>query len=241
MPSRPSPLRVVAVLTGLGLVLVLTGCSGGQFGAELSARAKPQLLDKPGGMSLHVPKDQTFNLVLPRASKEPGLKGEAQADATAKPSGEANVTAAVKMGGKAEGVFQLGHAIANATDLQADTDVRVKFKYSFEAEASGTRAAGAVVGLRLYARSGRGPMLRDIPIADYTTDNGSGRRSGEEEVGFRLTLGPGEDVTIYLAGQAHVEVPDDRSASCSLQLNAVELSVATHPAPAVQATKDAQH
>ncbi|MCK4341244.1 MAG: hypothetical protein KAY37_05910 [Phycisphaerae bacterium] len=223
------------------LLLLLSGCAGGQFGSELSQRPKARPISKPEGTTLRLPRDQEFNIHLSRDSTEPGLDGEAEASATARAAGEGEALAAVTGGGKAEGIFWLGQALTNATTRQTDFDFKVHFEYEFEAQATpGLKLPDAVVGLRLYARDELGRLLRDVILVQYSTENGATKRRASENLDFTLTLGPSDAVSVFLAGQAKVEVPDGRSASCSLKLRGLTIEVVTRPAPAVRTAGDEQ-
>jgi hypothetical protein len=234
----PSNVLRSARLAPLGLAtLLLAGCASAQFGSELSARPKARAIDKIEGAALHLPQDQPYNITLPKVTKEPRLEGTADADALAKPTGDGSASATVTNGGKAEGIFQIGHALTNATDRQADFEFRVRYNYEFEARATTELALpDASVGLRLYARSERGRLLRDLVLVQHTTENGAAQRSAGDSLTFTLTLAPGETVDVFVAGQAKIEVPDGRSASCALKITGLQMDVTTRPAPAVPAS-----
>jgi hypothetical protein len=220
-------------------VLALSGCTSGQFGSELSARPKTTAIHTTEAKTLHIPQDEPFSIALPRASREPGLDGTAESDATAKPSGEAAVSAAVTKIGKAEGMFQLGHAFANDTDRQLDLEFSVVVHCEFEArEEPDEGLPDATVGLRLYARDQRGRLLRDLGLVDHTTEHGSTRQQADRTLGFKITLSPGGSVNVFLAGQTKVEIPAERSASAMLKVSGLRFDVAVKPAPAVQAADD---
>ena len=216
--------------------LLLAGCSSTQFGSQLSARPKPQAIRELESTTLRFPQSAPFAIALPRASKEAGLDGKADSDASAQPNGEAEVNASVTSSGKAEGLFQLGHAFANDTDRQMDLNVTVRFQCEFEArEEPDARLPDASVGLRLYARDERGRILRDIPLVDQSTENGTTQRQDNEDLHFTVTLGPGQSVDVFLAGQAKADIPSGRSASAKLKLRGLQFEVVTQPAPPVQA------
>ncbi len=225
------------ILAAAGVVWLglLTGCMGTQFGAELSAKPKPRPLRATQPTTLHLPQDEPFAIALPSASKKPGLDGAADADATARPAGEAEATASVKQSGTAEAVFQLGHALANETDRQMDLDCTVRLKYEFEvSNTPAQRLHDATIGLRLYAREARGRLLRDLALLDYTTESGAAGRTGDESFRFIVTLAPGDVVHMFLAGQAKVDIPAERTATAKLKVTGVQFDITAQPAPAVQ-------
>jgi hypothetical protein len=218
-----------------GLLALLTGCMGAQFGSELSAKPKPRALRSTQSATVHLPQDEAFAIVLPSAHKKAGLDGTAESDADAKPAGAAEASASVKTAGTAEGLFQLGHALSNETDRQMDVAFTVRVHYEFEARNQpAERLPDAAVGLRLYAREPRGRLLRDLVLVDATTESGTAQRHGDETLNFTLTLGPGDTVHVFLAGQAKVDISTGRSASSSLKVSHLEFDVVTQPAPPVQ-------
>ncbi len=232
--SRRAVQRMMVVSLAAWLC-VLTGCMGTQFGAELSAKPKPRQLRSTQPTALRVPQDEPFAIVLPSASKKPGLDGTAEADATAKATGEAEATASVKQSGSAEAVFQLGHALANETDRQLDLDCTVRLKYEFDVQNTpAERLHDAAIGLRLYAREARGRLLRDLGLLDYTTESGAAGRTGDESFRFTVTLAPGDVVHLFLAGQAKVDIPGERTATAKLKVTGVQFDIAAQPAPAAQ-------
>ena len=237
MTTRVDARRRTAFTLLAAATAFLPACMNAQFGSELSARPKARPIDKVEGTTLHLPQDQPFNITLPKVTKEPRLEATADADATAKPTGDGSASATVTNGGKAEGLFQIGHALSNATDRQADFDFRVRCQYEFEARATTEQnLPDAAVGLRVYARSERGRLLRDIVLVQHTTENGAAQRGSSENLSFTLTIAPGETVDVFVAGQAPIAVPDGRSASCSIKMTGLQMDVTTRPAPAVPAS-----
>jgi len=217
------------------MLAALLGCSGGQFGGDLSVHPRPRQFTKPSETTVRLPQDEPFNIHLHNVSKQSSLEGTVEVDASAAADGTAHATAAVTRGGSAQAVFQLGHAISNTTDRQMDVEFRVKFQHTFEAKASeAERMPDATVGLRLYAQPERGLPLRNFVKITYTTENGSTNRGASDSLDFTLTLGPGDKVEVYLAGQAKVDAPNERSASCSLTLSDVAFEIITRPAPPVR-------
>lgn len=237
------PLITVHSLSALllGLAILLAGCGNTRFGSELSARPRAHPIRATTSTKIHLPREESFSITLPQASKQPGLDGQAEADADATGEGTAEATASVTNSGNALGLFQLGHAFENSTNRQIDFDFNVTFHYSFEANTSTESGfPDATVGLKLYARGQRGRLLRDMTIVEYSTENGPARRQAEERINFTLTLAPGETVSVFLAGQVRVEIRAGRSASGSLKLSDLQMEVSLQPVPAVQAAKNEQ-
>ena len=238
---RTTPLCAISIVACLGLTAPLAGCGSGRFGSDLSARPAPRPIQPNDGDSLRLPRDASFSIVLPQASKKPGLDGTAEADAEATGAGDAMATVAVTHSGEALGLFQLGHAFKNDTDRQVDLEVAVQLNYSFEATADPESGyPDATVGLRLYARDVHGRMLRDLEFVEHSTENGPAASKGDEQARFTLTLGPGQAVDVFVAGQAKAEIRAGRSATGSLKLSDLQMEVTTRPAPPVRAVDDEQ-
>lgn len=227
--------RYAGALATTGVFMLLVGCGGGHFGSTLSASPRPQPLHQADGATLRLPQEAPFSIALPQSSRAAGLGGQADADAQAKSDGQAEVSARVTTSGTAEGLFQLGHALSNDTDRQADVDFRVRFTYEFETRAGpDVRQPDAAVGLKLYARDQRGRLLREMTLVSHTTESGPTSRQSTEDLRFTLTVGPGTALDVFLAGQARVEISADRSASARLALRDLQIEVVSRPAPAVR-------
>ncbi len=238
---RSSNTGIANALTLAATLLALVGCSQGHFGSELSATPTPHAVRGTSATQVHLPADEPFSIALPSASKEPGLNGTAEADATVDKSGTATASANIAGGGTAQAQFQLGHAFANETGRQADFAFSVRFGYAFEASHEPQVALpDATVGLRLYARDDRGRLLREMIVVEHTTEQGNAQQGGQEQASFTLTLGPGATVNVFLAGQTVIETKDDRSARCTLNVEDLQMELAITPAPPVQNISDEQ-
>lgn len=231
-------LRRLPVLpaAALGLLLAAGGCASTRFGSELPDQPRPRALGGAGPVTLHLPADAAFNIALPSSTRRPGLGGTASADAEAHADGRAAASAAVSESGQAQGLFQLGHALANDGERQMDCDLEVRFRYRFEVgQEPALNLPDAEVGLRLYARDSRGRLLRDLVLVEHTTEHGAALREADEHSRFTLTLSPGQTVNVFLAGQVRVEIEHGRSASGSLDVSGLTIDVTTRPAPAAGA------
>lgn len=217
-------------------LLACAGCSGTQFGSELSARPRPRLIGQPHSTTLRVPQDERFAIALPRSTRQAGLDGTADGDATADPTGSASATATVKLSGTAESLFQLGHSFANGTDQQLDLDITARCHSTYRVHAEpNAQLPDAVVGLRLYVRDSRGRMLRDLVLLDQDTENGTTQGQADQSPRFTITLAPGESADVYIAGLAKVDIPTGRTATAELTLSGLQFEVVTQPAPLVPA------
>jgi hypothetical protein len=219
------------------LPLMLAGCSGGSMSSELTMRPDPRPLGKSAGSVVRLPKDEKFAIALAPAQKSPGLQGTADATASAAREGNAELTASVENGGTAAATFQLGHAFANDSDRQIDLLVKTRFNCEFRAE---VKPAGetedATLGLSIFARDGHGRLLKSVGVVQYSTSEGSlSSRSGRENE-FTLTLGPGQSVSVFVAGDVRIDAKEGRTVSGAMRLTGLEMDVESKPAPAVSAT-----
>jgi hypothetical protein len=223
------PLHGPVVLHGLvalGLTFVLGGCGAGRFGSELKERPKPEQIRSAAGFALHLPADRSFSIALPQSNRQPGLGGSAKSDATATAQGNAEASAEVTEGGQASGMFQLGHAFANDIGQQADFDFVVRLNYAYSATATPQTAyPDGKVGLKLYARTNLGRLVRDITLFTHGTENGPAQGAASESSQFTLTLAPYESVDVFVAGQAVVDIRERRSATCRVSVQDLTMDV----------------
>ncbi len=224
--------RVAAVLLPIA---ALAGCGGANFGADLAQRPRAVPLKTGDGAVLRIPADEKFAIALAPSAREPGLGGAADADSKAGVDGSAMAMASVSNNGKASAGFQLGHAFSNPGDRQADATIRLKYNYVLRADAQPPSSSpGATVGLKLYARNGNNVLVRTVDLLGHSTENGDATRQGANEYEFSLTLGPGESMNVYIAGQAAVEIKPEHDASGELQLSDVQLEITSKLAPPVR-------
>ncbi len=220
----------VATIAGL-----LAGC-GGQFGSEIKVHARPlEIRAAEASTTIRLPQDRPFGIFTHNSSRQPGLDGSAEAEDQARPDGSALARAGVKEVGKASAEFQVGDVFANQTERQLDLVFRVSYRYEFEVGSEPARLLpDAAARLRLYARGARGELLRQIALVDASTEAGPGQGRSDDTRQFTLTIGPGGTLTVWLAGQAQVDIQGEHSANAELRLSGLQFEVVTHPAPAVQ-------
>lgn len=240
-------LRPPSIVARAGLAVLLTfillatpgGCGGGGFGAELSTRPTPRELKSADGERLSLPADEGFTIRLPKSSKEAALGGTASADASAERSGSASATAEVTNGGSASGTFQLGHAVKNSTNRQVELEVAVSLAFEFETKADPPSALpDASVSLKIFALDQRSRVLRDLDVASHSSDRGVTKAKSTRELSFSVTLGPGDSLNLYAAGQAAVSVKEGHSAASTLKLSGLKMDLVTKPAPPVRTAAD---
>lgn len=230
-------LRVVGIL----LLLSLAGCSGGDFGSELTVRPKPRPLSRGDGQVVRLPQDEPFSIALAPTQETPGLVGTAEVDAHASKDGNADARASVENGGSAVAGFQLGHALKNDSDRQMVLHVHLRCEYVTEAEANPPGPLpDAKVGLKLYARDSRNRLRRNFNLTQHSTEEGAASSKDRKDIRFGLTLGPYEWVNIFLAGSVEVETQEGRSARGSIKLGDLVMEIRTEMAPPVQKIGDEQ-
>lgn len=239
MNARRSRFGPCLAAVGLALPLLLVGCDGGGLGSELSARPTPRSLDPDGDRVLQLPKDEPFSIALAPTQEQPGLGGTADANAHVSKQGSADADARVSNGGSATAGFQLGHAVKNDSDRQAELSVRVRCNYETQAEATPPGPLpDAIVGLWLYARDGHNRLLRSFDLTHHSTAEGAASSHDRKDVQFTLTLGPRESINVFLAGHVQIDARDGRSANGSIKLDGLEMNIKSELAPPVKRAGD---
>lgn len=223
-----------------GVLLLLAGCAGAEFGAELRKRPEPLALDRPENRSLSLPGDQPFTITLKEATEKAELTGTADADATASGDGSGMARAEVSQGGTASAGFQVGHAFRNQTARHMQVDVAARLRISYEvgdADDEGLPLAGAYA--TLYARDNQNRTLGKHTLLSHKSDVGDASGEKEETVSFELLLAPGATANIYVAGNVQINAEEGKSAAGSVKLDGLEMKVDVRPAPGIQATDNA--
>lgn len=232
MNFKPTPRLCTPVCLAIVLV-TLAGCQSMQYGSELSATPKPLVLDSVADKTLRLPQDKPFAIHTRDKTEKPLLNGKADAGGDVDEQGKASATASVREGGVAESVFRLGHTFQNGTNAQAALTIKVRYQFAFDVKAlTATAASDATAGLRLYVRDGRGRLLRTVPLLDHSSADGDVQKRGRDEVEITASLPAGDSLSVFVAGQSHVDVPDERSASASLTLEALEFEIVARPVSA---------
>jgi len=226
------PAFLLAALAGI----CVTGCAAGGAGGDLSVRPDAKPLSKHAGKAFSLPKDEKFTITLAPASQAPGLEGKAEGKATCEAKGEGKASAKVEKGGTANGTFQLGHAVKNDSEQQVDLSVRVKFKCEYAVEANPMLARGkTAASLKIFARDGRNRLLQSFGVVQQSSDEGKVDSNATKDIGFTITLGPGESVAIYLAGVADANLRDGETGEARISASDVTMELETRAAPQVKA------
>lgn len=215
----------------------LAGCGDAQFASELPSKPTAVPISDVSGRKRSLPQDERFSIAVAPSSRHPGLGGTADAHGKASDNGEAELSAMVNNGGTAIANFQLGHAFKNDTRQQMDLDLVVRFNYEFSVTSSPSdRSVDAGVGLKLYARNSRNVLVRRDDLFSHAADRGPAARSGSDEVRLTVTVGPGESISVFLAGQTAVNAEYGRSATCQLSVKGMKMDVSPKAAPPVRSS-----
>lgn len=234
--SRLARLFIPALALLLAAPALLSGCAAGGAGSELSAKPTPRGIGQAQGVKLSLPADEPFSIVLAPTQQAPGLDGTAEGRASADKAGSAGASAKVGNVGSAAGTFQLGHAFRNDTAQQIDLSVSVAVTYAYHVSADpAVPTPQAQVNLNIFARDGRGRLLRTVPLVSLTSQDGAASSRDQRDVQFSLTLGPRDEVSVFLAGSASAECKPGHDAAADLTLSALRMEVATQAAPPVRA------
>lgn len=236
--SRLLRKRPVCLLIGALAALAVwsTGCAAAGPGAELSVKPPPgQNLPESAGKTLQLPRDGHFTIHLAPVTQAPDLEGKTDAKAEANPDGSAWATATVDNGGTANATFQIGHAFQNSSDRQVDLKVTIRFNYEYRLELAPRGASpDTTVSLGLYARGGRNQLLRSQNLLAATTEVGDSDSKDAKELTLTMTLGPRENVSIFLAGNVTATTKPQRKTGGTLRLTGLQMDLATTPAPEVK-------
>lgn len=217
----------------------LFGCtSGGGASAELRAQPKPTSFGgRSPGATLTLPGSDGLSITLASSERAAGLAGSAVSDATASKTGSAQASARVESGGTAAARFQLGHAIENDSDQQADFDITVAFDHRLDLSSKPSRQfPDGHAELTLFATQQRTRQTVDqYAVVAQATDQGAGGGSGTASRSFSVTLGPHDVLNVFLSGAVTIECPEDRSAHCDISVNGLTIKVQRKEAPPIGA------
>jgi hypothetical protein len=214
------------------LPLLISGCTGGDVGSELTVRPPPRELPRGDAATLKLPADAKFNIALSPATKAPGLAGSADVDSEAAPDGNAACRAKIEGGGQGSATFQLGHTIKNATDRQTDWDVHARFDYDYRAAATPVAGPQATLSLNLFARDARNRLVQTAGVLQHTTEQGDISGSSREDARFTLTLAAGGTASVFLAGNVTIDAHDGQSGSGEIRVKGLEITLTQRPPPA---------
>lgn len=214
--------------------LAAPACVQPGTGSELATRPRLRSAPDSAGKVLRIPADEPFAIRTYDTIRRAEIDGEATADAGATVSGTARAEAAVQAGGEASGMFQLGHALRNDSVAQIDLLTRVRFSYEFETAARPPAdLPDAVAQVHLFARDARNRLIRTLPLVVHSTDQGDTQSRGQKDVTVRVTLGPGESISMFLSGSARVQSLAPRGGSARIAITGLEMEFESRPAPPV--------
>lgn len=230
----------LAAVAACALAALVTGCSSGSPGAQLSMRPpRSQPISRLAGKTLELPKDGAFLIALAPCQRAPGLDGKADANAQAAPDGSGDVSARVENGGTASGTVQIGHALQNDSAQQVDLEVSVgvDLKFNVQADAD-SRSPEASVAATLFARDERNRELATVALAGHSSDKGSASSADHKDVTLTVPLGPGQTAYVYVAGDVAVTTQAGRTAAGRLEIRSMQMRFDVRPAPPVKSASD---
>jgi hypothetical protein len=232
---------IACLLVGAVLAAPLYGCGGGQLGSELTVRPEPQPLGGGAGSVLHLPADRQYSIALAPTQESPELDGTAEADAQASKDGSASAVAQVVNAGKATAGFQLGYSVKNESDRQTALKIRVRCEHEISVRSDPPSATpDAKTSLTLYARDQYNRLLRTIELARDDSNDGAATSGGRTDAEFELLLGPGDTVSIFLAGSVQIDTRRGRTARGEVKMTGLEMDIETIAAPPVKKIADEQ-
>ncbi|MBI5865918.1 MAG: hypothetical protein HZB38_15725 [Planctomycetes bacterium] len=232
----PIRMRDFALVAAMFACTALTGCGGGSPAAELNVRPEPRTVSATAAKPLRLPQDERFSIALAPSQKAPGLLGKADANSNARSDGTADASAKVENGGTASSSFQLGHVFSNDSERQVDLAVRVSFDFQYDATAQPPNVGEqAALKLDIFARDGRGRMLKTVNVLQYTTGEGDIAGRSRNQSDFSVPLGPRETLAVYAGGNASINAKDGRSGTGGIRISGLEMEVQSKPAPPIGA------
>lgn len=227
---------IARVAAGISLCAILLiapfGCAAGAAGSDLVATPKPRPIGSATGGVLRIPQDEPFSILFSPSQRQPGLGGAATAEANAVKDGSASASVSVDNAGSANATFQVGHAFLNDTSRQVDLAFRVRLEYACELECKpAAKAPIASASLWLYTRDVRGRILGRYNLAQHNADDGAGSSSDHSDLQFTQTLGPGDSVSVFVAGTAMAEFEGEHTARVAVTIKNLTLEASTQTAP----------
>lgn len=232
-PARRLTQRAVLPLIAGQLYLCLGGCAGGAVGSDLVVTPKPRPIAAPRAAALRLPQDEAFSITFAPSQRQPGLGGAATAEASATKDGSASATCGVEGAGSASASFQVGHAFVNDGSHQVDLGFLVQLEHGSEMACKPAALAPiANASLWLYVRDGRGRVLSKHNLSQHDAEAGAASSTEKSSVAFTQTLGPGDSISVFVAGTTSVEFEGGFSARAAVTLKNLTMEATTHTAPA---------
>lgn len=212
------------------------GCSGSDFGTNVDLprekhhRLPPTL--KPGTV-ITLPAAQPFNVHDKLWNSTPGQGGKAAPAADASANGTAFCKADGADGGSSFAEFQIGHCIDNDSGVPVEAELRMLIDYDQACQAEGQGAKTASnYAIKAFVKDTAGRIVRNLPLATHTSDDGQVHWSGAERTITDVTMQPGLGYYIVLAGRAEAGSQTGTSSSASITVKAFQLEIRCKPAPA---------
>ncbi len=213
----------------MSLLLSATGCggSGGPSTAvELTPAQRHKLRTAPSPeIVIKLPQGQPFNVQDKRWNSTPGASGKANPLADATPTGTAFCRADGENGGASWAECQLGHGIDNETGraVQAEVRMTIDYEYACKATDGGTGKTTALFAIKAFVKSTDGKVLRTLPLASHTSDDGAIRWSGTERTITELTMQP--NLGYYIVVSARADATSGEKGACQAEVKVKSLAM----------------
>ncbi len=224
------------LVTGLGTLLALAGCSGGLGSSVTVSPDRYQPIQPAATAAIELPGTQGFAIHDKNSQQSPGQTGTATSSADAKPDGTAFCTASVGAGGSAEGAFALGAALQNESSAAMPVSVTcdIEYEYSLQATAaSGGHKTAGTIGFAIEAREqGTGKLLFQHPLATLSGYEDNLKRSDQQRIQFVATVSRMARWQVVLQGSVQAQSGGDGKADTQLRVTRCGMTVKPLPAPA---------
>lgn len=217
---------------GIGFVCLLLavaagGCSGGaDFGESISIPQEQhaRVGDVLGaGKALRLPADAPFNIT----DAQRFSKGDAAAEASVDPSGNAACSAKAGADGSAWAEFELGHVLRNHGDQPLDVTVtfNVACAYRGDGQVSTLLAKSNQFALKVFIVDSDRRVLNRMMLAQPNPSRGPTTWTGTETPTFDTTFEPGLAYHLVLAGRVEVAGDDQRSPTAEIEIQSLNIGV----------------
>ncbi len=217
--------------TGLALMILLSGCGGGDAGLNVrrSAKERPDLDQAMLAVGrLSIPRDTTFNIVSRKSGEDGSASG--MTDPFGKDTG--GCSAEATNGGSAWGAIQLGYCFDNATSSPLASIVKLSLRAlesdevgRIDGEKAKIIGSTSSVSLQFFVKDTNGLVIRqeDLVMGDDT--KGPSSSSSVHLFTFDVRLEPQRGYYLVLQGRTEVKAEAGESVKASLDISDFVLDI----------------
>jgi hypothetical protein len=223
--------RLAALTAGLTL---FAGCQQKEFGMHVDVPAKnrtalAEIVQSEIRMAMP---DQPFNIHSRRSAQTPGATGQARGESDARPDGRAFCQATATGGGTSWGEFQLGHALHNGSGVTVRMTVKLDIEYEQNVQADQTKAGETLADftLKAYLKDAKGKLLHREVLANLSSDDGIGVRTGRQQLEFDAVLQPAMAYDLVIAGRASAVSEEGTRAQARIDIKQLDAELVCRPA-----------